>query len=387
MDITSSTVLLGGSNGSGKTSILEAISVLMPGRGFRNSQLSEIVCRDVVGSNNGILYNAWQIDASFIPIVDDEERLKLRCTYYKHRNQKEMVCKGKILRNSSEVLESLAVVWFIPQMEGLFRGSAMDRRKFLDRMVYNFARDHAMDVVQYNQQLRSRLKLLKEGYIDNKWLNGLENNLAELAIRIALKRIILLHDMNAVVSKIPEEFNKPCLKLSGKVEQSCFHLVDILQKSVTGCKIDDIKANNLQVWLKQHADFAERYNDLHKMIAETFMLLRNRDKMGKQSHYGVQKSDLLVYDSTKNMLAKNCSTGEQKALLISLIIAQTYLVIEKRKDTIKLLLLDDVLEHLDSVKRSVLLNLVKDLPVQTWITGTNLDYCRQILQKNTDIYL
>lgn len=409
-------VLLSGANGSGKTSVLEAISMLLPGRGIRGGHLSDMVHRPYLQhsvteqitntsthspfsdeSKKCAIHtlNAWQVDAVLTSTLNADDPYRIRCTYYLHRNQKETSLNGKVSYTATSIGDKLSVISLIPQMDFILLDAVSERRKLLDRIVYNFVKAHAHDISSYEQQLKTRLKLLKSGCIDNRWLEGVELNLTTLSVRITLRRLITATLLNTIIPTIPSDFAKFVIIVHGKVESLCCDLAQnfttAVHNTVKDCCVEDILV--LQYTADEYFSrilqldeaFSTHYHKVVHTVQNHFAISRNKDSITGQSHYGVHKSDLILRDLDKNVSGKICSTGEQKSMLISLILAQTLLVLKQQNAQKKMekraiiLLLDDVLQHLDSTKCTLFLEVIGKLPIQTWITGTDLSCYKQIL--------
>lgn len=453
IDTASKYVMLSGPNGCGKTSILEAISILLPGYGIRSTTSMNILNIDLLCTNKDTkmdLYNdvkAWQIDmilnnnvclsknGKILLEVDKidkstikksaaedysiEDDFNLKVIYNLNSNKKNIYNNENYVRSASHMLDVISVIWFIPQMNNIFIEGAAGRRRLIDRMVYNFAKEHADDSMSYAKQLNSRLKLLKNEYKDIKWLNSIEATIAEVAFRIALRRVIVVHQMNCVsnvmyndydnndksatnntnnIKNIKNIFNKPLIEINGDIEflfldfMKNIYEIDCIKNSENLKNTKNIMmginenilsyiSNNqlLNIFINEHEVLKNLYSTIIQKIKESYVKFREKDAIIGQSRYGVHKSDVVVKNSNNGIFAKFCSSGEQKSLLISLILLHIHLLVNanmklpKNKRKIIVLLLDDVLTHLDKDKISALFNILDNVNVQVWITGTNLD--------------
>ncbi len=401
-------ILLSGLNGSGKTSILEAISLLMPGRGIRGAHMFDILHKQnrkkklalientecVIPNYSPSIVNAWQIDAT---IFDADNRVfnKVKCTYYAHRNSREISFNNKAHNTSLCLIDKISLISLTPRMDFIFLDAASERRKLMDRIIYNFVRQHAHDVNDYDQQLRARMKLLKNNCTDNRWLYSIEFSLALISVRIAIRRLLIVKMLNDIMPLVPSSFCQVVVDIDGKIENTCKTLLSVMRNVINQVNSnDEITAINLDLLqyttiesigkMVQIKLFMEEYNKTVAEIQKHFELSRTKDIASKQSNYGIHKTDLVLHNVEKDIAAKKSSTGEQKSMIISLILAQTLLTLEQNKNQNKnravILLLDDILQHLDFKRCYVLLDMMQNLPVQTWITGTDLDYCSTLLK-------
>lgn len=313
-EFDSNLVIISGENGSGKTNILEAISLLAPGRSFRNCKLGEII------NNQDIGVNEWGAHISL-------EEIKFS-TGYTHNSLRKIKKNGELLKSQVDILQDIKVLWLLPQMENIFLGPASARRKFFDRICYNIFPQHAKNVLRYEYYTRARLKILQCDHFDVDWLDLIELNLAKLSIAIQEMRenvlCILIEKLNTISSK----FLKPKLELT--------NLITILEE---------------------------------KSLQNLFKNYRMLDKRSNRSNFGPHKTDLIITDHMKKQKAEYCSTGEQKALLVSFFIAQA-LAIKNISGIAPIMLMDEILAHFDLVKQMNILKELKNLSSQIWITTT-----------------
>ncbi len=388
-------ILISGPNGSGKTSVLEAISMVLPGKGIRTAALNEITRTTKESTTKASLGLGWQLNIELSQITANsyyDNKQNISCIYNTIKNKKEILNDGKQIKSNAEILEALSIIWLIPEMDRMFNEGPKERRKFLDRAVYNFAKHHADDCLRYNYYLKSRLKLIKEAYNDSTWLSSIESSLAQLNIIIALRRIIIVKQINDVLTNISTLSNKPHLSLQGGVEDCCLTLANLLIEKLGEEKaLIYTQSDILTQFVISTPELSLLYNSALEKLKNSLSQSRIRDKLLGQSTFGSHKSDLIVRDLARGNLAKHCSTGEQNSFLIALIIAQAYLInnsiISSNYQKIGILMLDDILAHLDQDRQLSILNTLQDLPIQTWITGTNLDYSSSIFKSITQIEL
>ena len=327
-------VVLTGPNGAGKTNLLEAISFLAPGRGLRRSAPEEVARRPGDG--------AWAVAATIenaagavdlgsgVALGADgpEARRSVRVNHAAHRS-------------TDALIEHLRVLWLTPAMDGLFTGPAAERREFLDRAVLAIDRTHRTRVNAFEKAMRGRNKLLTENGPDRngEWLDAIETEMAELGVAIAAARrewasliagLIAAGDMNS-----PFPFAE--IALEGTLE----HELDGHPASV----VEDLYATELA-------------GD------------RPHDAAAGRTLSGPHRSDLRVRHGPKQVAAETCSTGEQKALLIGLTLAEARLTTQLTGET-PIVLLDEIAAHLDEVRRAALFAVLDDLGCQAFMTGTD----------------
>jgi DNA replication and repair protein RecF len=235
----------------------------------------------------------------------------------------------------------LACVWLTPQMDRLFLDSSGGRRRFFDKLIFAFDAAHAGRVTRYENAMASRSKLLREGKNDQSWLKSLEAQMAETGVAIAAARLDFLTRLQKACDLAHENeetyFPKASLSLSGTIEE-----------------------------LLSRAPAVE----VEEMFTYQLSQSRTRDADTGGAATGPHKGDLLVRYKAKDMPADQCSTGEQKALLIGIILAHARLMRAERGQP-PILLLDEVAAHLDEKRRAALFDLLVDLGGQVWMTGTD----------------
>jgi DNA replication and repair protein RecF len=306
-----------GKNGIGKTNILEALSLLSPGKGLLNADVDEILKKDEkIG---------WSVLAKL------EHELVESVAVYTEESKKKIKINGNIIRGQNELNNIFNIIWLTPNMQNFFMEEKAVRRKFLDRCVYMFDLQHAARVSKYEFLVKERLKVLLEpSKTDEKWLLVLEQRIAEAGVAIAKARESLVKKMNALLEKSDFDFPKFTL-----------HIED-------GVFLDNL--NFQEILLKN----------------------RTKDRETKRTNDGVHKSDLELFYYTKNMNAKLCSTGEQKLLLISLTLLRAFMCIDEKISS-PIILLDEVFSYLDNRKKTALFLELKNLKVQSFITATDIN--------------
>jgi DNA replication and repair protein RecF len=306
-------IILHGANGAGKTNILEAVSLLVPGRGFRRANLHEMARQQGKG---GFAVAARLGDSTIGTAVLAEQP------------GRRIVHINGVNAAINDLAEWLSILWLTPAMDRLFMDGAGARRRFLDRLVLALEPSHARNSNHYDNALRQRNRLLSEGQKDAAWLDAIEASMAESAAAIAESRARTVGQLSArLAAMLPSLFAKPLIAL------------------------DDAAT----------PDAAE--------LAKAWQDARPRDRAAGRTLAGPHRNDIKVHHEGHGQPAASCSTGEQKALLLSLILAHAELVAELRAAP-PILLLDEVAAHLDPERRVALFERLADSGSQVWMTGT-----------------
>ncbi len=347
-------VVLCGPNGAGKTNLLEAISLLAPGRGLRGARLAELA-RQVPGNGAGkdpgdglgdnLGSGVWAVAAS-VMTPDGTRDLGTGREAAAHngaegRPAERRVVKidGAPVRGQQSLGEVFSMVWLTPQMDALLRDGPAGRRRFLDRLVYGFDPAHAGRVAAYEQSLRERARLLKLGRAEDAWLTALEDAMARHGVAIAAARRALVARLAAACAAQLGAFPAAGLALDGEVE----------------------------AWLDDGPALGAE-DRLRDRLAEA----RPRDRETGGASFGPHRADLRVRHLSRDLPAELCSTGEQKALLVSIVLAHARLLTLDR-DGPPLLLLDEVAAHLDAARRAALFEEILALGAQAWMSGTEAE--------------
>ena len=337
-------VIITGENGSGKTNILEAISYLSPGRGLRSAKLSDIKRISEEEMDTPLNSTAWAVNAV---VSKDEEETEIGTAVEKSFRDDEdsrqsfdrriVKIDGMRIPSQAELGKYISTVWLTPQMDRLFRGGSQPRRSFLDRLVYAFDVEHAKRTSSFEHLYREWNHLLKAGTNDKNWLFSLEDNMATLGVAIAAARREQIAKLNSFIEHEPDDvFPNVVLELDGMIEK--------LLDTKPAVEVEDFYRNYM---------FSQRQNSLYNDSVD-----------------GVNKTDFKVFYKKKRMPADLCSTGEQKSLLISIILARTKCQ-TLDKGFAPVMLLDEVVAHLDDIKREALLEKIRSLNIQAWITSTD----------------
>lgn len=338
-------VVLSGENGAGKTNLLEAVSLLVPGRGLRQARLGDLRClnpgRDMVADGGwGV---AAEVDGRLGPVLlgtGQESGTASVAT-----NRREVRIERQPVSSQTALADHLAMAWLTPAMDGLFREGAAERRKFLDRLVFSFDPGHAGRITRYEKLLRERARLLREAAetgrtADAGWLDSLEAGMAETGTAIAAERLVLVERLNRVASADLAPFPAADLTLDGQPE----------------------------AWLAEGMAAGAAEDRLRAILAAS----RATDAASGTTANGPQRSDLLAHHRQHAMPAGLCSTGEQKALLLSIVLAHARLV-RAETGAAPILLLDEVAAHLDQRRREALFERLAAQDSQVWMTGTDQD--------------
>ncbi len=326
-------VVITGENGAGKTNLLEAVSFLSPGRGMRRAVLADVARVD---SANGFAINAL--------VENDDGEVSLGTGTFGETpggdSARRLKINGAAQRSTDSLTDYVRVVWITPQMDGLFSGPAADRRRFIDRMVLAIDPLHGQRSLDFERAMKSRNRLFEEGRDDQRWYDAIETQLAEYATGIAAARVELVRLLSAMMDQFPDDgpFPKADLAPEGMIEEMLLHGVNA-------------------------ADIEDEYR---QSLAKN----RARDRAAGRTLDGPHRSDLAVFHRPKNMPAGQSSTGEQKALLVGIILSHARLV-ARMSGAAPLLLLDEIAAHLDAGRRAALFEIIDELGSQAFMTGTD----------------
>lgn len=313
-------VVFTGPNGAGKTNILEAISLLSPGRGLRRATYAEMSRRDTGG--------AWTVFAR-LDKAGEERAVGIQMPAGAASRQVRI--DGEEAR-PDDLTELLRVLWLTPAMDGLFTGGTSDRRRFLDRLALALFPDHGRRANAFERAMRQRNKMFEDGVRDTGWFQAVEREMAEHGAVITAHRAALVEALNAeqaVRADGGPDFPQSALAITGEAGEA------------------------------EAGPYAER-----------LAAARERDRVAGRALAGPHRADLAVEHVEKAMPAGLASTGEQKALLIGLVLGHAALVARRTGET-PLLLLDEVAAHLDPSRRAALYDTLDALGAQTFMTGTD----------------
>jgi len=331
MDLDQRHVVLTGPNGAGKTNLLEAISLFSPGRGLRRAPF------DTLAEAGGSL--PWAVATT---IETPDGPVDMGTGLADGGTGRRLRINGANATAIEALSDYVRILWLTPDMDGLFRGPASDRRRFLDRLVMTLIPGHGIAVASFEKAMRQRNRLLDEDGGDIAWLNAIEAQMAEHAAAIHFARIDTLGHLQALARKSVDETAFPAAQLS--LARS-FEMDgdDPVSSSV-------LEANWVQVWKDNRA----------------------LDRTAGRTTKGPHLVDFQVLHQQKSMPAALCSTGEQKALLLGLVLAHARLIASMTR-LVPILLMDEIAAHLDSSRRETLFCALDDLGTQCWMTGTDVE--------------
>ncbi|QCE33854.1 DNA replication/repair protein RecF [Acetobacteraceae bacterium] len=324
VDLESPIVVLSGPNGAGKTNFLEAISFLSPGRGLRFLSASGINVRN----NEG--WSVWA-NLSFAG-----EPYTLSTGIPSGKTHRVFFLDGEPLNSSEKASLFFTCLWTTPHMERLFSSGASARRKFLDSLILAEQRTYSRELLSLERMLTSRNKILAETPSELAWLEGVEDSIARHTVSISAIRKNFLERIKIYLNIFT---NMPLLNLG------------------------------VNCWV---AEQLENYSalEVEDMLREKLSLSRQRDQELKKTSWGAHKTDFIVFYGNKAQSADMCSSGEQKMILLTLILAQAE-NLKRRTGMIPTLLLDEPLVHLDTRNKNIFLKNIQDLNLPTFLTGTD----------------
>ncbi|MCV3736316.1 DNA replication/repair protein RecF [Rhizobium sp. TRM96647] len=322
-------VVLTGANGAGKTNLMEAVSFLTPGRGLRRASYADVAREGAPGG--------FSVFAA-IDGMQGEVEIGTGTEAGEEGQSRRLRLNGTAARSVDELLDHLRVVWLTPSMDGLFTGASSDRRRFLDRLVLSLDPEHGRRAADFEKAMRGRNRLLSEPRPDARWLDGLELQMAELGVAMALARRELVGLLADLVEASRDEgpFPTSTMALTGFLD-------DMLDRPAY---------------------------EIEEIYAATLRDGRFRDAAAGRTLDGPHRVDLMIRHREKDMDAARCSTGEQKALLVGIVLAHAGLVAGMTGHA-PVLLLDEISAHLDEGRRAALFDRVDALGGQAFMTGTD----------------
>lgn len=332
LNISSRFVVFFGENGAGKTNILEAISLFSPDRGLRKATIADL------NSSSSIPFS-WSID-----VVVEKNELKTFLSTNVQNGRRIAKIDDSTMPTLSKFEDIIWLLWIVPSMDNLFIDSPSIRRSFFDHLVGGYEKKHKSNLKKLADLQKERLHVIFHRK-DEQWLYVLEEKIAEKNIEIVKARLEFIELLHLTFTSHPSKFLRPKIEISGVVEN---------------------------IFLRHSEEVA---------ILEIATILKNNryeDSESQATTISAQKSFWKAKHKSTNLDAENCSTGEQKAFLISLVLAAVR-IYKKMRTGIPILLLDDLMVHLDKPRRGDLLEELKTIDVQTFFTGTDLSFFENIL--------
>ena len=332
-------IMISGKNGSGKTNILESISLFDSNSGFRNSRLKDLIRYDLNGPTEmfGVNLSLQNRDECH------ELGIGIQSKNFLFNKIASINCKKDKNNNFKNLISTF---WILPEMSHMFQGSSKSRRNFLDSMILSINSSYKNTLFRYKKYKNERLKILKQKSIqrDNEWLDVIEKKMSETGVIICDSRRVFLNELNKCFKKIDDQIPLLFLKLNG--------VIDSTLESNTAIYAEELLLNNLKI-------------------------NREVDSVSGRTNFSADKYDLLVYDKNSEKEARFFSTGEQKIIIISIIFS--YLnIIEKKKESKVLFLLDDIFSYLDARFIKQIINKLHELKLQTWVTDVRTDLKEEI---------
>ena len=336
--------ILFGNNGSGKTNILESISLFEKGNGFRKDKINNLV-------NYKSKINIFKILGSFIN-NHNEINLLLFNQINNNKTKKILSVNNSTSRDSIKYFEDMfSIISFLPEMERLFLTSPSIRRNFLDQLIYGVDKSYLKTLSEYKKKVFERYNILKNKIFDKEWIKKIENDIVDLGILIYMQRYNHLKKLNSFL-KFSQKLNKTLYQIELKISDKLFN------------------------------DLEEPNDKLKDIFLNELKKSRNFDLIVGGSRVGPHKSDIMGINLLSNLNINQFSTGQQKTVVLLIIIAQCKCLL-KAMNKNPIILFDEVCSHLDNDNRSLLLEIIESLNVQTIMTGTEEKFFSFLSTKGT----
>lgn len=328
-EFISGPVALHGPNGAGKTNLLEAISLLSPGRGLRRAPVNTLA-----RVSDGQTAPAWGVNAT-LHTEEDDAATRISIGQVPEQPRRRVLRIDGRNATGPELARRLSLLWLTPAQDRLFTGPASDRRKFVDRFALAHQPDHGSNSIRFEKSRAERNRLLSEGLSDRAWYEAIEADLAIYGAQIAAARVSTVKALQAEISARETAFPQSLIGLDGELEN----------RFSDGAAVEVVTQS----------------------YRETLAQNRQTDLRAGRTLIGPHRTELHVTHASKAMPAELCSTGEQKALLIGLVLAHARAL----RSRTPILLLDEVAAHLDARRRAALAQELLDLQLQVFMTGTD----------------
>ena len=334
LDITKNIVLIYGQNGSGKTSVLESISLFDSSNGFRASALGDLVNNDHKGPLEMFGVN--------ILIRDTNNFIKAGIGLKKIIDKYKKIISIDEKKNNKEIIKKIPKIYsIVPKMTFLFQGTSEERRNFLDQMIFIIEDNHKKNVLNYNKYKNERIKILKKWKVNNReWLDAVEKKMVSHGLIICDNRRNFLKKLNLILDDLNIESSSFEVYLNGELDEL------LLEKPAI---------------------------EVEEIFLSTLKRNRENDLITGRTSYGVNKTDMIVKEKKSLKEAKTFSTGQQKTILFSLIFSFIK-YLEMFPDKKAIFLLDDVFSYLDKNFISLVIEKLNELNVQTWLTDVKGDW-------------
>ncbi|MDA1097487.1 MAG: DNA replication/repair protein RecF [Proteobacteria bacterium] len=339
LDLSAQVVVLSGANGAGKTNLLEALSFLSPGRGLRRARLGEVLRKSASDADEAVTGGEGWAVAATVQGPGGLIRLGSSLATTERGAARRVARRDGQAMAPASLAQVIGVQWLTPQMDRLFLEGPSSRRRFLDRLVLGLDPEHGRRVGAYERSLRERATLLRSAAGDPTWLAALEARMAADGVAVAAARREAVARLQRLLSATSGYFPRPGLAIEGQIEG----------------------------WLEDHPAV-----EVESRFAELLQRSRQRDARRGSTSVGPHRSDLAVRHLGKDMPAAQCSTGEQKALLIAVMLANAKAEADRR-GAAPILLLDEITAHLDGERRAALFEEILALGGQAWLSGTDRD--------------
>ena len=322
-------VVLNGENGSGKTNILEAISLFSPGKGLKNASLRDMP-------------NKYETEKGFqikINLKYDAGKIELKKSFFTNNKKDNLLLSDNEKINQSELLNFINILWITPIMEKVMLQSNSEKRNFFDRLIFNLNRSHLKLYSVLQKLLRERLAILQNTQIDNEWLNTVEAKISNSSYEIIQNRNQFIVNLNSSLKMIDKPFTTCLIEFRHDISKI-------------------ISTDNKNTFVESYKSYLV---NTRKIDAE----------LNKTSH-NISKVSIDIWSNIQDkMEIKNCSTGEQKSALLSIFISVAKLIKEQNDGRSPILLIDEATAHLDQNHRDFLFEELKKLNSQVWFTGVS----------------